>query len=133
MKPSLTWFINKAPVYNESYVGSFESTEAFEVELEVVNNFLGIEPVDEIKNGKLIIEFKDYEDSVLLQALQVMFDKSYTASTEIVGNRAYIKIPRVISGDYSSPESCTLHIKLTFNQAINVKDDLKQLIVDILY
>lgn len=133
MVPVLTWFINKKTVYDEAFLGSFESTDVFETNLTVVNNYLGMEPCDDIKNGKLMIMFKDYEDSALLQHLKVQFEGSYDGTLDIVGNRAYAKIPKVLSGDYGSSKDCTLQIKISIDQNLTVKSDLKQLILDIIY
>lgn len=133
MLPVLTWFIDDKAVYNESFIGSFESTDVFKVNLTVINNYLGMEPCDDIKNGKLMIMFKDYEDSALLSSLKVQFEGSYDASVEVVGNRAYAKIPKVLSGDYSSPKDCMLEIKISISQDLAVKSDLKQLILDVTY
>ena len=133
MQPTLTWFVNQSPVHNTSYIGSYESTDTFEITVEAINNYLGLDPCDEIKNGRLLLMFKDYEDSILLNHLQVQFDGSYYAPLEVIGNRAYAKIPRVLSGDYSTPKDCTLTIKISMNQDLAVKGDLKQLILDIVY
>ena len=133
MNANLTWFFDNSSIQNEQYIGSFESTSAFNISVTVINNYLGTEPCDEITNGRLLIMFKDYEDSGLLQHLQVVFDGSYQSTLEIVGNRAYAPIPKVISGDYDAPSNCTLTIDLSMNQNLLTKSDLKQLILDIVY
>lgn len=133
MTPVLTWLVNNSPVHHETYIGSFESTSVFETSLTVINNYLGLEPCDDIKNGRLMLSFTDFEDSALLQYLTVQFEGSYNATLDIVGNRAYAKIPKTLSGDYSSPNSCTLAIKIGLSQDLAVKNDLKQLILDIVY
>lgn len=133
MRPILTWFVDSEPVYNESFIGTYESTDTFEVNMKVINNYLGTEPIDSIKNGKLLVMFKDFEDGSLLNYMQVHFDGSRPLPLEIVGNRGYVKIPRMLSGDYQYPADCTLSIKITFSQALNVRNDLKQLILDIVY
>lgn len=133
MPPELTWFINNKATYNEAFIGSFESTNVFKVDLIVINNYLGMEPCEDIKNGKLMVMFRDYEDSALLEHIKVQFEGGYSTSLEILGNRAYAKIPKVLSGDYASPKDCTLEIKITIDQDLSVKSDLKQLILDITY
>lgn len=133
MNPVITWFIDEETVQNEAYIGSYDSTNVFEFTVVAINNYLGLEPCNDIKNSRLMIMFKDYEDCALLNHLQVRFDGMYNAPLEIVGNRAYAKIPKSLSGDYSSPKDCTLEIKVSMNQDLAVKSDLKQLFLDIVY
>lgn len=134
MKPNLTWFIDDTtPVYKEAFIGAYESTTDFSLKLKVVNNYLGVEPVENIRNGKLLLMFKNYEDSSLLNHLKIELDNSKPLPIEIIGDRGYVKITRVLSGDYQHPSDCTLSIKISFDENINVRNDLKQLILDIIY
>ena len=40
----LTWLVEENSVQKEMYLGSYETTDAFEVNLKVVNNYLGATP-----------------------------------------------------------------------------------------
>lgn len=129
---NVTWFINDAPIVNSSYIGSFETTEYFKVDLVVVNNYLGIEPAPAISNGLLTLYFKDYEDNNLLKYFKITFDGNYTQTFNVVSNRATVRLPRTLFGDYqNNPDGCTLHMSLSIPNKVNVKTDLKELFIDI--
>ena len=118
----ISWFINNTNIAHESYIGNFEETSQFSISITAINNYLGLEQAESIYNGTLTIEFDDFEDSSLLSYIKVKFDDVYNSTVTITGNRAIVKLPKTLSGDYqNAPTECTLKITLSINEDLKIK------------
>lgn len=131
-KPKVSWFIKDRAIVDESFIGNFETSAQFKAEVTLVNNYLGLEPIESIQNGILIVSFENYEDNMLLNHLKISFDGVNRSSLQVVGNRGTIKLPKQIAGDYQNDkEGCTLTISFYINDLLQVKTDLKGMYLSI--
>lgn len=135
--PVINWVISDKEILNSHFLGSYLNTSTFKVTIELWNNRFGVEQVQDITDGKLVIEFRDFEDSALLQHLQVKCDNQFFSKLEVDGTRGYLKLPKSLKGTPNNGSaSCYenfVTIELTFAKDMPVKSDLKQLVFDVIY
>lgn len=134
--PIITWIYKGREIFDEAFLGAYQATDLLKIEFEIWNNRFGAETVQDLSDTRLVIAFKDYEDSALLNHIQVKCDNYYFAKLEIENDRGYIKLPKVLKGTPNTGASSAyenfISIELTFDKNIPVKSDLKALVLDIL-
>ena len=107
------------------------------LDIQVWNNRLGTEDVQDAKNAKLSIFFKNYEDNYMLNLCKIKFNNEEAKALNIEMDRGLIDIG-TISGGANNGSTLNVNNYIEFELQIgplptNLKSELKGLILDIEY
>lgn len=139
-KPKISWHVLEEIGYdNYEYVqyktydeeGSFTPTETIEKTIQVWNNYGGTSDVANIVNCKLIISFKNFEDSYLLNLVKVQVEESDYFNPEIDLDKGIVDLGR-LSGMSNNGSSLNHSNYKTIHFSIgplpnNIKSELKSM------
>lgn len=140
--PNLTWYIKEADdafvAHTEFFAGYCSSEDDFTIEMEIWNNrWNNTEDVEDVKNSKLVISFKDPESSVLLRLCSVKVnDSDYVAVDDSEFNRGLVDIGN-ISGQKNNGSSIYQdnfkRVSIKFSNLPGNMEGLKSMYLDLQY
>ena len=143
--PKITWYIREdidgiSEYYHKRTYeldGSYAPNDKIILDIQVWNNRLGTEDVQDAKNAKLSIFFKNYEDNYMLNLCKIKFNNEEAKALNIKMDRGLIDIG-TISGGANNGSTLNVNNYIEFELQIgplptNLKSELKGLILDIEY
>lgn len=143
--PKLTWYILEDidGVYEYSQKrtydmeGSYAPNDTIKTKIQLWNNRLGTENVQDAKNAKLSIFFKNYEDNYMLKLCKVRINNNEPKDLEIDMDRGIFELGN-ISGGANNGSDSNIDNFVEFELSIgplpsNLKNELKGLILDVEY
>lgn len=142
--PKVSWYLVNQDTYKtieqECYAGNFNSDEeTVEIKLELWNNRWGDTSVEDIPaESQLVIGFSTFEDSKMLELCRVRIDTYGAVAPDIIDNKGYIKLGKIISGAQNdgsefNPNNFAI-ITIMFDIAnTTLKDGLKSIYLDVEY
>jgi hypothetical protein len=115
--------------YNEE--GSFTPGDVISKTIQVWNNYSGNNNVKDIKNGRLVIAFKNFEDSYLLRLISVTIDNNEPSQIEIDIDKGVVDIGNLSgvanNGSFANSSNYkTIHISIGPIPE-NIKSELKSM------
>lgn len=134
-KPNITWLIYDSDSYmaynNYTADGAYSSGDVLTKRIQIWNNHGGTVAIDDAKNARLIMAFKNYEDNFLLNLLKIkIIDNEEEIKPSIDIDRAIVDLGTIYGnalGDY-------IEIELIIGPIPkNLKSELKSLIFYIEY
>ena len=116
-------------VYDEE--GSYTPTETIEKTIQVWNNYCGRIDVADLTNCKLVVSFKNFEDSYLLRLIKVQINESSYMDLELDLDKGIIEIGN-LSGTANNGTSVNTSNYKTIHFSIgplpnNLKSELKSM------
>ena len=80
--PKITWYVLEdidglyeySPKRTHDLEGSYAPNDTIRVKIQIWNNRLGTEDVQDAKNAKLCLFFKNYEDNYMLKLCKIKFN-----------------------------------------------------------
>lgn len=143
--PKMTWYILEdidgvfeySQKRNYDLEGSYSPNDTVSVKIQLWNNRLGTENVQDAKNAKLSIFFKNYEDNYMLKLCRLKFNGEDEKNFEIDMDRGIFELG-TISGSANNGSDLNTDNYVSFELLIgpipaNLKTELKGLILDVEY
>lgn len=140
--PEISWYIIETTEINsiekEYYIGSYNpnSTEV-QIDLQVWNNKFGQEEAKTIENAFLNLTFTTIEDCKLLEYCKVKIDNSGYQDLTILNSVGKVSLDRLLSGETNLGDATAYNnyatISIKFSLSNNMKNGLKNLILDLQY
>lgn len=143
--PKITWYVLEdidgvfeySPKRTHDLEGSYAPNDTVKVKIQLWNNRSGIESIQDAKNAKLAVFFKNYEDNYMLKLCKVKFNDSEPKPLEIDMDRGLIALGS-ISGGANNGSDLNIDNYIEFELIIgplpsNLKSELKGLILDVEY
>lgn len=122
-------------ISGEKYLGSFDTTQMFNIKIRIWNNRWGTEACEDIEELQLMLQFESIEDSSILNFMSVKIDSIYDKTIDIYGNKGYINTGRSLSGSPNNgrEEYVNNYIDVEFKIAekLAVNNLLKNMYIDI--
>lgn len=139
-KPRISWHVlEEVSVDSYEYIqykvydeeGSYTPTETIEKTIQVWNNYCGRTDVADLTNCKLVISFKNFEDSYLLRLIKVQINESSYMDLELDLDKGIIEIGN-LSGTANNGTSVNTSNYKTIHFSIgplpnNLKSELKSM------
>lgn len=145
MTPKITWYVLEDidGVYEYSQKrthdmeGSYAPNDIVRTKIQLWNNRLGSEDVQNAKNAKLSVFFKNYEDNYMLKLCKVKFNDEEPKALEIDMDRGLFELGS-ISGGANNGSDLNTDNYVEFELMIgplpsNLKSELKGLVLDVEY
>lgn len=138
--PDISWYITDefTAVNKDYFCGTYSpNLTDFSIKLQVWNNKFGQEEAQTIDEPLLKLTFTNIEDTKLLEYCTVTIDNNTPTNLDIVDNIGSILLGRPLEGAINNGEDTMNNnycdIVLTFTLNKNMKNGLKNLIVDLQY
>lgn len=135
---NISWYLIKdsfEAISSEKYIGSFNTTDTFNIKLRVWNNRWGTQACDDMKNVQLILQFENIEDASLLNFMKATIDSIYNKTIDVYGNKGYINTERNLSGNINNGGeeyvNNYIDIELKISEKLSVNNLLKSMYIDI--
>ena len=139
-KPRISWHVlEEVSVDSYEYIqykvydeeGSYTPTETIEKTIQVWNNYCGRSDVADLTNCRLVISFKNFEDSYLLRLIKVQINESSYMDLELDLDKGIIEIGN-LSGTANNGTSVNTSNYKTIHFSIgplpnNLKSELKSM------
>lgn len=139
-KPRISWHVlEEVAVDSYEYIqykvydeeGSYTPTETIEKTIQVWNNYCGRSDVADLKNCRLVISFKNFEDNYLLRLIKVQINESSYMDLELDLDKGIIEIGN-LSGTANNGTSVNTSNYKTIHFSIgplpnNLKSELKSM------
>ena len=139
-KPRISWHVlEEVAVDSYEYIqykvydeeGSYTPTETIEKTIQVWNNYCGRVDVADLTNCRLVISFKNFEDSYLLRLIKVQINESSYMDLELDLDKGIIEIGN-LSGTANNGTSVNTSNYKTIHFSIgplpnNLKSELKSM------
>ena len=139
-KPRISWHVlEEVSVDSYEYIqykvydeeGSYTPTETIEKTIQVWNNYCGRVDVADLTNCRLVISFKNFEDSYLLRLIKVQINESSYMDLELDLDKGIIEIGN-LSGTANNGTSVNTSNYKTIHFSIgplpnNLKSELKSM------
>ena len=145
MAPKTTWYVLEdidglfeySPKRTHDMDGSYAPGDTLSVKIQLWNNRLGMEDVQDATNAKLVIFFKNYEDTYLLKLCKVKLNNEEAKPVTIDMDRGLFNLG-TISGGANNGSDLNTDNYVEFELQIgaipmNVKSELKGLVLDVEY
>ena len=104
--PKITWYVLEdidglyeySPKRTHDLEGSYAPNDTIRVKIQIWNNRLGTEDVQDAKNAKLCLFFKNYEDNYMLKLCKIKFNNEEPQPLDIDMDRGLISLGSISGG-----------------------------------
>lgn len=144
-KPKISWFVLDEYDGEYSYVpkkkheesDSYSPGDVISIKLQIWNNIGGTEDVSSIEDAKLVVYFKNFENNLFLNLIEVRKGTEDFEKLEIDLNRGYFYLGSLSGRKNNGSESNQdnyYNIELRLGPIpLNIKSEVKDFVLDIEY